>query len=93
MLANLPFLVLDLSLNVVDGIGGLHLKGDSLASQSLHENLHTEERLYVRRRLNTRSQDTYAASNVRRVAVVRERWWWLRREGLRRHALLIKAAG
>ena len=34
-------LVLDLGLDVVDGIQGLHLKGNGLASQSLHKNLHT----------------------------------------------------
>ena|ERR1700722_1236839 len=34
------FLVLDLRLHVVDGVGRLHLKGDRLASQRLHENLH-----------------------------------------------------
>ena len=33
-------LVLDLLLDVVDGIARLNLKGDSLACQSLHENLH-----------------------------------------------------
>ena len=34
-------LVLDLALYVVDGIGGLDLQGDSLASESLDEDLHT----------------------------------------------------
>ncbi len=34
-------LVLDLRLNVVDGVGGLHLKGDGLTSQGLDEDLHT----------------------------------------------------
>ena len=33
-------LVLDLRLNVVDGIRGLDLKGDGLASESLHKDLH-----------------------------------------------------
>ncbi len=33
-------LVLDLALDVVDGIRRLDLKGDGLASQSLHEDLH-----------------------------------------------------
>ena len=36
-----PFLVLDLRLDVVNGIRGLDLKGDSLARQGLNENLHT----------------------------------------------------
>ena len=35
------FLVLDLLLHGLDGIRGLHLEGDSLPSQSLHEDLHT----------------------------------------------------
>lgn len=34
-------LVLHLLLNLVDSIGGLHLQGDSLAGQSLNEDLHT----------------------------------------------------
>lgn len=31
---------LDLGLDIVDGVGRLHLKGDSLARQGLDENLH-----------------------------------------------------
>jgi hypothetical protein len=34
------FLVLDLGLDVVDGVGGLDIKSDGLASEGLHENLH-----------------------------------------------------
>ena len=34
-------LILNLGLDVVDGIGGLHLQGDGLASQCLYEDLHT----------------------------------------------------
>jgi len=34
-------LVLDLRLDVVDGVRRLNLKGDRLASQGLNENLHT----------------------------------------------------
>jgi hypothetical protein len=33
-------LVLDLGLDVVDGVARLHLEGDSLARQGLDENLH-----------------------------------------------------
>jgi hypothetical protein len=33
-------LVLDLRLDIVDGVGRLHLKGDSLPRKSLDENLH-----------------------------------------------------
>ena len=35
------FLVLDLSLHVVNGVGGLDLKGDSLAGKGLNEDLHS----------------------------------------------------
>merc|ERR1712109_390825 len=35
------FLVLDLGLDILDGVGGLYLKGDGLASQGLDEDLHT----------------------------------------------------
>jgi len=34
-------LVLDLGLNVVDGVRALNLKGDGLAGEGLHKNLHT----------------------------------------------------
>jgi len=34
-------LVLDLSLDVLNGIGGLDLKGDCLPGQCLHEDLHS----------------------------------------------------
>ena len=33
-------LVLDLGLNIVDGVAGLHIEGDGLASQRLHKDLH-----------------------------------------------------
>jgi hypothetical protein len=33
-------LILDLGLDIVNGVGRLNLKGDSLASQCLHEDLH-----------------------------------------------------
>merc|ERR1711874_744399 len=35
------FLVLDLCFDVFNGVARLHLRGDGLASQSLHEDLHT----------------------------------------------------
>uniref|UniRef100_A0A453IGN4 Uncharacterized protein n=1 Tax=Aegilops tauschii subsp. strangulata TaxID=200361 RepID=A0A453IGN4_AEGTS len=34
------FLVLDLGLDVVDGVAALHLEGDGLPRQRLHEDLH-----------------------------------------------------
>ena len=36
----LPLLVLDLGLDIVDGVRGLDLKGDGLSSKSLNEDLH-----------------------------------------------------
>ena len=36
----LTFLVLDLALNIVDGVRAFHLQSDGLASQGLHEDLH-----------------------------------------------------
>lgn len=41
---NSPLLVLDLSLDIVDGVGRLHLKGDSLAREGLDEDLHLVKR-------------------------------------------------
>jgi hypothetical protein len=35
------FLVLNLGLDVFNGVTGLHIEGDGLASQGLHEDLHT----------------------------------------------------
>merc|ERR1712102_242618 len=35
-----PFLVLNLGLNILNGVGGLHLEGDGLPSQGLDEDLH-----------------------------------------------------
>ena len=37
-------LVLDLGLDVVDGVGRLHLKGDGLPRKGLDEDLHLHER-------------------------------------------------
>ena len=36
------FLILDLGFHILDGVTGLHLKGDGLPSQGLHEDLHVE---------------------------------------------------
>ena len=48
-----PLLVLDLSLDVVDGVRGLHFQRDGLAGEGLHEYLHstTEAKDKVERRL------------------------------------------
>jgi hypothetical protein len=36
------FLTLNLGLDIVDGVRGLHLKGDSLTREGLDEDLHLE---------------------------------------------------
>ena len=36
------FLVLDLGLDVFDGVGGFDIEGDGLTREGLHENLHGE---------------------------------------------------
>jgi hypothetical protein len=36
----IPFLVLDLGFDVIDGIGGFHLEGDGLSGESLDKDLH-----------------------------------------------------
>ena len=41
------FLVLDLCLDGVDGVGGLHFKGDGLARQGFYEYLHGELRMMM----------------------------------------------
>ena len=38
-----PLLVLDLRFNIVNGIGRLHLEGDSLSCEGLYEDLHGYE--------------------------------------------------
>lgn len=38
---------LDLGLDIVNGVGRLHLKGDSLARKGLDEDLHLDEGLMV----------------------------------------------
>merc|ERR1719181_1294404 len=47
------FLVLDLSLDILDGVRGLHVESDGLACQRLYENLHatTQAQNQVERRL------------------------------------------
>ena len=41
------FLILDLSLHVINSVGWLNLKGDGLASESFNENLHSEVFLFI----------------------------------------------
>ena len=39
---NAPFLVLDFGLDIIDCVGRLHLKGDSLPRKGLDEDLHLQ---------------------------------------------------
>lgn len=40
MIRSLPLFVLDLRLDVIDGVRGFDLKGDGLSSKCLHKDLH-----------------------------------------------------
>ena len=40
MTTQLTLLILDLCLHIVDGVGGLHLQSDGLASECLDKDLH-----------------------------------------------------
>ena len=45
MSRDLPLLVLDLGLDIINGVGGLNLEGDGLSSEGLDEDLHLGWRL------------------------------------------------
>lgn len=50
------FLILDLGLNVVDGVRGLHLEGDGLACEGFNEDLHlyrTKQRYQILNSIST----------------------------------------
>nr|POE59612.1 hypothetical protein CFP56_19131 [Quercus suber] len=64
------FLVLDLGLHVVDGVGALHLQGDGLAGQSFHEDLHLFEREKDLRERNLRDFEIIERYLDERVMVV-----------------------
>src|ERR1700761_3290382 len=61
---DIPFLILDLCLNVVDGIGGLNLKGNGLSSESLYEDLHGCKWMVVGGRRDERRRMRKAASRL-----------------------------
>jgi hypothetical protein len=54
-----PLLILDLGLNVVNGIGGLHLEGDGLSCEGLYEDLHDDD-VCRRMRWVMRGEETQA---------------------------------
>jgi len=61
-------LVLDLGLDVIDGIGRLHLEGDGLAGKGLHKYLHgyhTGQSLQQKNRRETRQKLTKVFSEGR----------------------------
>jgi hypothetical protein len=39
-----PFFVLNLGFNIIDGVRRLHLEGDGLSGESLDEDLHAEQK-------------------------------------------------
>ena len=41
MIRSIPLLVLDLGLDVIDGVRGFDLKGDGLSGKRLYKDLHT----------------------------------------------------
>jgi hypothetical protein len=49
---SVPLLILDLGFDVINSIGGLHLKGDGLSSEGLYEDLHDDVWEWVRLRVN-----------------------------------------
>lgn len=59
-----PFLILDLCLYVVDSIGGLDFKGDSLAGEGLYENLHGEIGERVWNETSGTEVDSYTSGGV-----------------------------
>ena len=65
------FLILDLGLHVLDGVTGLHLQGDGLAGQGLHEDLHFD--LWVNAKMpqiqsrRVASKTTQEANNASRL--------------------------
>jgi len=52
------FLILDLHLDIIDGIGALDLKRDGLARQSLYKDLHDENLIFQDRKKETNKQHT-----------------------------------
>lgn len=54
-----PLLVLDLGLDVVDGIGRLHLEGDSLSSEGLDKDLHATREVSERARREFRGGEAH----------------------------------
>ena len=55
-------LVLDLSLDVLDGVVGLHLEGNGLARQGLHEDLHPLQRSYTARQQTKKWKEMWRCS-------------------------------
>jgi hypothetical protein len=60
-----PLLVLDLGLDIVDGVRGLNLEGDGFAREGLHEDLHLAAREWSTHRTGA----TRTTTNARRKVV------------------------
>jgi len=63
------FLVLDLGLDVVDGVRGLHLQGDSLTREGFYENLHDDGRFNLSNDKTMESDDSTSRVMVLPVRV------------------------
>ena len=58
-------LVLDLGLDVLDGVRGLHIEGDGLTREGLDEDLHLERRGVVRRRKKINEEEKNVHTHAR----------------------------
>lgn len=57
-------LTLDLGLDIVNGVGGLHLKGDSLTRKGLDEDLHLDEGLRKKSQWDARDDENVAGREI-----------------------------
>ena len=62
-----PFLVLNLGLNVLNGIGCLNLEGDGLSGKSFHENLHFSWKKNTMKNYSTRLKNQLDSLGQKRI--------------------------
>ena len=62
-------LTLDLGLDIVNGVGGLHLKGDSLTRKGLDEDLHLDEGLRTKCQWDARDENVGDRERMDRMLV------------------------
>ena len=73
-----PFLVLDLGFDVIDGVGGFHLEGNGLAGKSLDEDLHA-----TRQGMQVNGQDSWTWVRGRTWMGWKSGWSMVVREKMR----------